>query len=241
MREESLHIEGVSPAFNPGDVRLVTDGSTTRMIGAGTDDQCVQFPNDHGMDPTFILPESLASSEALVGSLKYAGEGKINGVASLHFRGQNLTIDGWEDAQVDVWQAKDTQALVAFELHAAGGDPFFNTGTGKISARYDARDAGEEVIEPIGGCEPSIPLPADAVLYVRLPGMASFETPSSTADVQNFYQQALGQEGWAEKEPAAQAENSVVLSYSRSAEEVEIHIETAPAGGSKVKFLFTQD
>ena len=78
-------------------------------------------------------------------------------------------------------------------------------------------------------------------MYVRLPGMASFVTAAGVAEMQNFYQQVLGQEGWVEKEPPAQSDNVVILSYSRGAEEVEIRIEAVPSGGSKVKFIFLQE
>ena len=61
LREINLHIEGLENTQNPGDIRMVTDNTTTWMTGEGTDQQCVQFPNGKGMDPTFIYPELLIS------------------------------------------------------------------------------------------------------------------------------------------------------------------------------------
>jgi hypothetical protein len=77
-------------------------------------------------------------------------------------------------------------------------------------------------------------------MFVRLPGMASFESKSSIEELVKFYQAALPGQNWVEKEPPFQGKEGTVLSYQRDVEEVEIHIEQNPAGGSSVKLLFIQ-
>jgi hypothetical protein len=84
-------------------------------------------------------------------------------------------------------------------------------------------------------------LPEAISMFVRLPGMASFESKSSIEDLVKFFQTTLPGQKWVEKDPPAQATGDTVLSYMRGAEGVEIHIEANPAGGSKVKLLFIQE
>ena len=238
LREISLHIDGITGKDNPGDVRLVTDGVTSRMSGAGTDNECVQFPDNLGMDPKWIYPESVVSIEDMTAQLKYVGEEKIAGTTSVHYAVSGATVGKWNNVSIDVWQEKISRTLLQFHMQAAGEDPFFGTGAGKLNAQYNVAGLDVAAIQPVGGCEISVPLPDTANNFIRLPGMASFESPASIDDMKNFYQSKLPADSWAEKDPPSQADGSTILSYKRNADEVEIHIEDGTSGGSKVKLIF---
>jgi hypothetical protein len=240
LREINLHIEGLPELQNPGDIRLVTDNATTWMSGPGTDEQCLQFPNGQGMDPTFIYPESLISLPALGGALKLVGEEQLNGFLVLHFRADGTASGPWKDAAIDLWQEQGSGMLRQFTLIASGEDPFFTAGSGKLEASYKSGPLGSEAISPVAGCEIGVQLPEEVSMFVRLPGMASFESKSSSEELVKFFQAALPGQNWVEKEAPVQAEENTVLSYQRGTEGVEIHIETNPAGGSTVKLLFMQ-
>ena len=238
QREYNLHIEGVDRSFNPGDVRMVTDGATTWMSGAGTDNTCVQFPNNTGMDPEFILPETLTPMDQLVSLLKYVKDEPILAKTGEHWNGSGLTIGNWQNASVDVWIEKSGQTLLRWNLQASGDDPFFGAGAGTLKASYEVSDLSAPTIEPVTGCEIAVPLPDSAVKVVRLPGIASFETSASSKDIQTFYQTILPQEDWAEAEPPVQAAGVMALSYRRGAETVLIQIRSIEEGGSKVQLIF---
>jgi hypothetical protein len=240
LREINLHIEGLDETQNPGDIRMVTDNTTTWMTGEGTDNQCVQFPNGAGMDPTYLYPETFISVMALGGALKLVGEEQLNDFTVLHFNAAGAVSGPWRDATIDHWQEKDSGMLRQFKMTAAGDDPFFATGSGNLDAMYVAGPLGSDAIEPVTGCEISVPLPEAISMFVRFPGMASFESKSSVDELVQFFQTALPGQNWVEKGPPFQVEGASVLSYLRGAEEVEIQIETNPAGGSSVKLLFTQ-
>lgn len=240
LSELSLHIDGIEGPNNPGDIRLVTDGKTSWVSGQGTDQECMQFPNGQGMDPQWILPESLLSMQDLSGFMKFAGEENLSGQAALHYVGTTESVGGWKNVRAEVWQGKNSSGLLRYILEGQVEDPFFGAGAGKMSARYEASVLENAVIEPVKGCEINVPLPDRISQYVRLPGMASFITSMGMVELQGFYQQGLPQQGWAEKEVPAIAEGSVVLSYQRNGEEVEIHILAGANGGSEVKMLFTK-
>jgi hypothetical protein len=240
QKEISLHIEGVQSNQNPGDIRMVTDGVTSWMIGDGTDQQCVQFPNGQGMDPTFIYPESLISLEALKGSLALVGEEELNGFSVVRFHATGVSSGPWKDAAIELVQEKGSGMLRQFAMIASGDDPFFATGPGKMNASYNAGPLGNEVINPVEGCEISVPLPEGISMFVRLPGIASFESKSSIGDLVKYYQSTLPEQNWIEKEAPIQADAGAMLSYQRDAESVEIYIEPNPSGGSAVRLLFTE-
>ena len=238
LHEVSLHIEGPESMKNPGDVRIVTDGSTTWMTGPGTDNECVMFPNGQGMDPTLIYPEHMVPVQNLLGQLAYQKDDPVAGSASRYYRGSALNLGDWKDAQVEVWQGNESSALLQFGMLANGEDKLFGFGQGSVFAHYRVDSLETPTIEPVPGCELSVPLPDSASGLVRLPGLASFESSTPVDQMRDFYASALPQEGWAISEPPAQSEVSTVLSYRRDAEEVEIHLESTEAGGSRVRIMF---
>jgi hypothetical protein len=192
------------------------------------------------MDRTYLYPETFISVMALGGALKLVGEEQLNDFTVLHFNAAGAVSGPWRDATIDHWQEKDSGMLRQFKMTAAGDDPFFATGSGNIDAIYVAGPLGSDNIEPVTGCEISVPLPEAIGMFVRFPGMASFESKSSVEELVQFFQATLPGQNWAEKGPPFQVEGASVLTYLRGAEEVEIQIESNQAGGSSVKLLFTQ-
>jgi hypothetical protein len=238
LSENSLHIEGLDKTTNPGDIRTVTDSITTWMIGEGTDQECVQFPNNQGMDPKWITPESIVSPSELSTHLKLVGEEPFAGRESLHYAGSAARVDVWKDTRFELWLDKSTKALLKLEFFASGDDEFFWTGSGTLYAHYTVAGLNPGKIEPVPGCALSVPLPDSAVHLVRLPGLVSFESKVRVDEIRAFYQDRLPKYNWKEAETPAQSQTAVVLSYQRNAEKVEIHIEPAAGGGSTVKLLF---
>jgi hypothetical protein len=236
--ENNLHIEGLDKTRNPGDVRSVTDNLTTWMIGDGTDKECVQFPNNQGMDTKWITPESMVSAKELSANLKLVGEEKFAGRDSQHYAGSAARVDVWKDARFEVWLDKATQALLKIEFLASGDDEFFWTGSGTLYALYTVDNLSPAKIEPVPGCALSVPVPDGATRLVRLPGMASFNSKASLNDLKNFYQDRLPKDNWKEAAPATQSPTAIVLNYQRNTERVEVHIEAAANAMSAVKLIF---
>jgi len=238
LREQALHIEGIEKARNPGDIRFVTDGTTSWMTGPGTDNECLQFPNGQGYDPDFLTPESFIAAPELAPWLRLTGEESIAGYSAAHYTGKEPGLGEWKNVKADLWLDLESGALLRYELAAEGADTVFSSGYGKLALRYQVENFTEPVIEPVGGCEPRVPLPESAVNYVRLPGLVSFESPAGPEEIANFYEQTLPQEGWNESEPPMEEEGKLVLSFTREAEGIEISLQAQPAGGIQVQVLF---
>jgi len=240
LQELDLHITGIDKSQNPGDIRSVSDGSTTWMIGPGTDNQCVQFQNNHGMDPSYVFPESLLSFQQMSTLVSYLGQDTVAGRPSTHYRGASPSTGSWKDAHIDVWQDTASGELLQFTMQASGDDSIFGTGSGKIDAHYQVNDLHPVTINPVAGCNLDAPLPKAVKNFVRLPGLASFESASSVNQVASFYQSELPKQNWVQKDPPDLSNGSAALSYQRAAESLEIQITPVASGGCKVKLLFQQ-
>jgi hypothetical protein len=182
----------------------------------------------------------LLSFQDLYSNLSYAGEDTVAGIAAAHYTASSPAIGNWQDASVDVWQDESSGELLRFTMQASGNDAIFGTGSGKIDARYEVTDTKPAVIDPVKGCTLNVPLPKSAKLYVRLPGLASFESAESVNQIAGFYQSELPKQNWAQAAPPDLSNASTVLSYQRDAEEVSIQIDPVKSGGCKVKLVFQQ-
>lgn len=242
QREFNLHQDGLDPAKNPGDIRMLTDGQQTWMLGPGTENQCLQFPNNQGMDPTYIQPEDLLDLAALGGALKKVGEEpssaipEAGAVTLVHYRAEGVSAGGWQKATVEYWADKASGMLYRYNFQAEGADPFFETGSGRISASYQVAALGDQPFEPVAGCEINVPLPENARAYVRLPGLASFDSPDGVETLQQYYQTVMVQQNWTESQPPAQQNGATVLSYTRDGQAVQVVLEPLD-NGCRVKLL----
>jgi hypothetical protein len=192
------------------------------------------------MDPTFITPTTMVSMADLAASMSLVGEESVGGATVQHYRSTAGASSAWKEVTIDVWRVKSNKLLYQFNIEASGDDPYFNTGSGKLTASYKASGQVDGKIEKVTGCEISVPLPQSATMVVRLPGMASFESQDGVEQIVGFYQTELPKQKWKEKDPAATKEGDTVLSYQKSKQVVEIHIEEYASGGTKVKLLFMQ-
>jgi hypothetical protein len=239
LHELQFHVEGLKGEENLGDVRLVTDGVTSWMTGAGTDNECIQFPTNSELNPTFIYPEDVLSMQELLTAAEFIREEPYAGRTSLYYLGGPVPVGTWENASVEFHHEKDSEAMLQFALLGSGEDRFYGTGSGTIMANYAVESLDEPVIELVGGCDISVMLPETAEMFVRMPGMASFESAEAPEVMAAFYQEQLPPAGWEMLEEPAESESAVVLSYARGSENVEIRIKPTPTG-SKVEIFFFQ-
>jgi hypothetical protein len=237
--EANLHIEGPSRAQNPGDVRMVTAGGASRMLGPGTDNQCVQFPSDMDLGQAFVTPDHLIPPVVLAPALDPAGEESLLGLPTEHFTASQSGLGRWQEAQIGLWRAKEQGAVLVYDLLLTGADPLFGGGPGTLAGTFRVQAVGQQAIEPIQGCAPALPLPAGASRLVLLPGLISFDSAASPEEIAAFYQAELPGLGWqAESEPQAGG-NALVLAFTRREETLTVNIENRRSG-VEVELLFPE-
>jgi hypothetical protein len=237
--EANLHIEGPSRAQNPGDVRMVTAGGASRMLGPGTDNQCVQFPSDMDLGQAFVTPDHLIPPVVLAPALDPAGEESLLGLPTEHFTASQSGLGRWQEAQIGLWRAKEQGAVLGYDLLLTGADPLFGGGPGRLAGTFRVQAVGQQAIEPIQGCAPALPLPAGASRLVLLPGLISFDSAASPEAIAAFYQAELPGLGWqAESAPQAGG-NALVLAFTRREETLTVNIENRRSG-VEVELLFPE-
>ena len=213
--EYNLHIEGVDKAQNPGDVRLVNNDGVNQMNGAGTDFECVQFPDEFETGVLFLSPNDLIDLEDFLEELEDVGEEKIAGREATEYLGKRNKYAGWRSLKLSVWVEDETGAVLQIDFTARGPDPIFGAGSGKISGNFTVKEIGSQQIQPVEDCEIDIPLPEDATNVIKFPGMIAFETSLGPVKLGRFYKKILLPEGWQWEAPViAEDRESMLTLYS---------------------------
>ncbi len=244
LQEYRLHIEGVEPARNPGDVRLVTDGKTSWLSGPGTDNECFMFPTASNLQPRYYLPDQILAPAMLNPVLTPVGSDMISGADAKHYRTARPKLGRWSNVNLDLWIAKDSNALMRYQFEASGEDPIFKSGPGKLTSAYEVKAITPQTIEPISGCEIQWPIPQDATQLVRMPGLVSFDVNQPPADVLTYYQSALTGDGWTVADKPVSKEGATIASFKRTVEKtnetLQINIETIESG-ARVQLIATNN
>lgn len=224
--EYDLKIEGVDADQDPGDVRLVNRDGVNRMRGAGTDRQCIQFPDEFETAALFLNPLDLIDLDAF--SQDWADDGGtiVANRPATSFSAEEKTYAGWQDVSVTYVLDRDTDALLQFEFEAEGLDPLFDGGKGRIQGLFEVLEVGSQTIEPVKGCQVDFPLPDDASQIIVFPGLVVFETGLGPIKLDTFYRQELVAElGWQREEPVTGENRESLLSYFTEGRRLDMHLE----------------
>ncbi len=127
-----------------------------------------------------------------------------------------------------MWWDEDAQAVLRYDLSLKGTDPLFDAGLGTLTAHYEIIAIGPQDIAPVEGCEIDIPLPETAANLVKFPDLIAFESPVPAAEIVTFFLKSLPPAGWEAQGDILEAENVVLLNYSRGEETLSINIEQQP-------------
>jgi len=229
QREYDLQMEGLGPAQDPGDVRIVVDEQTIRMRGPGTDGECFQFPRDLEPELNLILPDDVMAPEN-VEPLTLIEEGEpIAGVTTVHYATTQIDSARWDTLQLDLWRSKESQRILRLDFQVTGRDPFFAAGDGTLTGRFTVQELGNQIILPIQGCEIPYPLPEDATRVTNLPGMIAFQSERSVDDLAQFYPSALADQGWSPMGEPEETASGVLLSFRREGETLDVNVESLDA------------
>lgn len=196
LTEYTLRVEGVEKSKNPGDIRMVTDGTTSWMTGPGTDFECFLFPNSLDLGPSFLTPDNLIRPNQISESLVMVGEENLLGFNTTHYLLDTAQLDRWQSLVIDLWQTHDEKVTLRYFFQGVGNDPLFDFGNGQIFAVFTLNHTLPQPILPVEGCLINFPLPEDISNLSRFPNLISFETDASMADMSDFYNRALLERGW---------------------------------------------
>jgi hypothetical protein len=232
-----LSLEGLRAMQDPGDVRMVHSQGTNRMIGEGTDNECVQFPDSTDIGVLFLTPDEIFDPNMLDAALIAFEEDEIAGQETIHYSLQQSNLLTWEEISLDLWISVDDGATLRYDLTAIGPDPLFGGGEGQLVGQFNVLEISEQSIAPINGCEIDFPLPDDHAGLIKLPGLVAFDSSMTPVELARWYQEALDEAGWSPSADSQTTSSSVQLSYQQGDEQVQIKM-VAVDSGSQVEILF---
>jgi hypothetical protein len=147
-----------------------------------------------------------------------AGSEPVNGTPSDHYTFDEKAVGLSKQAtsKGELWVATQGGYVSRYVLATTGTADHFGDGIeGTITWKYDVIDVNQPVtVTAPDGCPPglvSAPLLADATNVDNSPGVLSFDTASSMADVITFYKNEIPKLGWKiEGDPSADAGGSTI-------------------------------
>ncbi len=224
--EYSLHIEGVSENKNPGDVRLMHNGRTNYMTGAGTGDFCVRFPDTFITEPLFLGPEDFIHLDEFGNAPAESGSEQIAGIKATRYTASTDNHRGWLEVVVNYWEDPATQAVLKYDFIAWGNDPLYQQGNGRVHGLFEVLEIGPQEIGGVAGCAIDFPLPDDASGIIHLPGIIQFNSSMGPVEMDSFYTGELESLGWERQEPQINAQTQDgVLEYRKDNQTVSIDVE----------------
>lgn len=230
LLEYRLEYVGLKPSDDIGDVRMVSDGKTSRMIGPGTDNECFLFPSDYDAELSFFNPDDMLDPFLVNEGLEEVGSDTIADLQADHLSAHNDSLGKWEDVQIDIWVSSTEGDTLLYELGATGSDPLFDAGEGRLSINYLVKEIGDQNIAPITGCVIPLPVPENATRIVNFPGLISYESESASQEIVAFYQSALPREGWQVANPLEEGTDAILMTYQRGESFIQINIEERSDG-----------
>jgi hypothetical protein len=200
-----------------------------------TDGNCTA----RAVEPGQTLAERMEPAGFLTGlfGAEEAGSETVNGIAAARytFDERALAEGGSPESEGQLWVAADAGYLVKYALTTTAGGAYFGPGIdGVLTWAYDVSDVNQGIgIELPADCPagmidaPSLP---DATAVFAEPGVLSYSTPSSPAEVAAFYQDRLPTLGWqANPQPVIQ-ENGAILDFTRADEHLSVFVTVGEAG-----------
>lgn len=224
--EYTLHIEGVEADQNPGDVRLVNVNGVNRMKGPGTEEKCVQFPDEMETGLLFLTPADFIDLQDFTTEWKEKDTVTIADREATTYQAREKEYRGWEKVDVEYAVDAESEAILSFSFEAKGPDPLFGYGEGKITGQFTVFNIGYLEVKPVGGCKPPYPLPEDATDLIVLPGVSSFQTSMGPVKLSQFFGQKLLKGDW--KMLSSDINDQTRegwLVYSNGALQLTVHIE----------------
>jgi hypothetical protein len=226
LTEYNLHIEGLESSKNPGDIRLVNSYGVNKMIGPGTDNICMQFPDEMPTGALFLSPVDLINPDALIQNWTIQENQLYLGRQTSRYTTAQDYYYGWEDVEVTFNIDSSSGAMLNYIFDATGKDPLYDYGGGKIHGEFSIVEVGPQKITPVEGCEIPIPIPEDAYDIIILPGVYSYKSSVGPIRTDQFLSEELPMRGWVrESGEVNDATREGFLIYSSETQTLTVHVQ----------------
>jgi hypothetical protein len=161
-----------------------------------------------------------------------AGSDTVNGVKASHytFDERALGLVNRAKSMGEVWVADAGGYIVKYLLTTKATADYFGEGTeGTFTWDYELTDLNKPVTITLPADCPAgmvnAPQLPDATNVVSMPGVLTYDTPTSLADVAAFYQKQLPTSGWKLQHKPDIAGTTAVLNYQKDGENMSIIVK----------------
>ncbi|GIK67466.1 MAG: hypothetical protein BroJett018_52600 [Chloroflexota bacterium] len=173
------------------------------------------------------------------------GTDTVNDIAANHYTFDESAQGALDiaDSTGELWVASDGGYLLRYTLVTTGDPDYFGAGVeGTLSWDYTLSDINQPLtIELPADCPPGIldvPIMADAVDAVELPGYTSYTTPSSIQDAIAFYQEQVEALGGQSDNPPTIAENTALFGFTLNGQAILLVVGLDETGGTTTVNLY---
>jgi hypothetical protein len=197
------------------------------------------------IDPGNSLADRLEPAGFLTGIIgaDEAGRETVNGAAANHYTFDERAFGqlGVAKSTGEMWVASDGGYIVRYKLATKATAVYFGAGIeGTLTWDYELTGVNQPVaIQLPKDCPAGMvnaPLLPDATGVLRLPGLLSYSTPTSLAQVATFYQKQIPLLGWKPLGNPTITDAFVLLDYTQGTKTMTIIIN-AGGGGTKVRIV----
>ena len=252
--------EGFDQTGDVGSMEMYQVGDTT-YVNLG--DQWLSMPatDDVLAEAGMIDPEDMLEDTC---GWRDAGRSEYNGISAQYWTltegdlkacmtGEALTGMGEiSDASGELYVAEEGNYIVYMELTLEGSDLALGTGSeeetvdqGRVDFTYEMTDVNvpitielPEEASSSGELPEDIPVPEDAEEVSFMFGMISFDSPSSPADLADYYQAQMPQNGWSESS-VNEMSGMYMLEYTKDGRTASLIINTGDSETDGSSVLIT--
>jgi hypothetical protein len=151
-----------------------------------------------------------------------AGSEAINGASSDHYTFDEHALGqaGRATATGEMWVASDGGYIVKYLLTTKGDANYFGEGIeGTLSWDYELTDIGQPVTITLpDDCPPgmlNVPQLPDASSVTNVPGLLTYQTATSLADIAAFYQAQITSLGWTPGNDPTYTDTSMIEDFTQ--------------------------
>jgi len=225
QQEFDIELEGLPPAQNPGDVRVVESQGVRWLKGQATDGICWRVPAREPVRMRALMPDNFVPSARLATLEGAESQDVVLGrqVERTHYVG-NLEPE-YSRVDIMLWTDRLTGSVLRYRFQLDGTDPVFGAGDGTLTGDFEVVSLEGVTIPPIEGCDSPFPLPDDAEDLYLLADFVGYRTHLSDSEIEAFLARTLAAQGW---KPAADTEaipGTSAMSFMRGNVLLEVFLQ----------------
>ena len=191
------------------------------------------------LDPAYLLAEQMEPASFLTGvfGAEAAGDEVVGGVTARRYTFDERALGelGVAESTGELWVAADGGYLLQYRLATTGGADYFGEGIeGTLTWDYALTEVNQPLTLALPADCPAgmldAPLMPAAVDVLSEPGLVSYTTSATPAEVAAFYQAQLPELGWQPVDDGVVVENLALQEFNRAEHQLTLMVLAGTAG-----------